>query len=330
MDYDVSYCPLNGAVGYVFVYFEMWNYQNVNIASRSSPLQVVNCLDINETYTYTYLLDLRELTYNTGYSFDTIKDDILNYGEQYVRFATSYIFQAYSSMYGYTMNVSNVTLKTFLQINFNNYYLMSTFLLETDHSTSNRTGVNRPFVLYTATEENIYNVYNNETSNVSNRTKYAVTIPEIDAAISVKYIGTGFETKFNNYSIVMGSSAVQTYHLWILYLLNAAPMATPFDDVAIDTTPNYSVCNYVLGFPVDCTIDGVAVGSFQAMANDLWEWTIKESPIFSDVWTLASGGFQWLSNTFQFLGYFDVDSLLGGVLALLIGVLVMLWAWIGG
>lgn len=326
-DYSVSYCPLNGIVGQVAIVNQVGYVDTVWQSTAYTQFQTLDCIEPIETYHFDVTLPVSLLFDMTDRLFN-VDDDLGVIFNTYIQFKPSV------ASYGYTFTIDNYLMKTWLEVDFNNNYLMSTFLLDSDfqgswYSSSGR--IARPFVLYAISGNDTYNVYNNELNDVANRYKYAVEIPSIDTAIVVQKMGTGWETAHNNpVNFTMSSSSLYFSNKWWVYGFNAAPMKTPFDDVAIDTTPNYSVCDYVLGFPIDCTLDGVPIGSFQAMANDLWEWTIKESPIFSDVWTLASGGFQWLSNTFQFLGYFDVDSLLGGILALLIGVIVMLWAWVGG
>lgn len=324
-DFEVSYCPPGGYVAGVAHFLGVYEGLTFKYQLLQS-LPDLYCIEPYESYSYTIETPLTKSTMG-----ELFINNIINLDDDYMRFNNLTAFQPQIPMYGYNISFSNTYSKTWLEIRFNNNYLMSTFLLDSDFQYSTVSGVQRPFVLYTETENDRYNVYNdNLSTTIESRNKYAITIPDITSALVVNKIGTGWETKYNNRTITATSSTFDFTSLWSIYTFNATPMPTPFDDVAIDTTPNYSVCDYVLGFPIDCTLDGVPIGSFQAMANDLWEWTIKESPIFSDVWTLASGGFQWLSNTFQFLGYFDVNSLLGGILALLIGVIVMLWAWVGG
>lgn len=326
-DYSFNSCPvIGGKMADVSIANRVTTPSNVVIDTNDTYGGQLYCSQAYETYDFSITIPLQETSDLTNY--------ILNIDDNYIFFNNYLRITGVVQSYGVQMTISNWNIKQWLEIDFNNTYLMSTFLLESDWINNppfNNT-INRPFVLYAETQSDRYNVYNDNLSTTfDNRTKFAIEIPNIDSALVVNKIGTGWESSSTtNYVMTLTSSIQYIQSNWRVYTLNAAPMPTPFDDVAIDTTPNYSICDYVLGFPIDCTLDGVPIGSFQAMANDLWEWTIKESPIFSDVWTLASGGFQWLSNTFQFLGYFDVDSLLGGILALLIGVIVMLWAWVGG
>lgn len=331
MSYEVSYCPLNGGIGTMGLYFEVWNEAGQYVANANLPSKVMNCLEAGEVYSFSHSINLRTLNYVNGYSFEAVKEKILLFDDQYLRFATSYLFYAYPVVYGYTMTVTNSVLKTYLEIQFNNYYLMSTFLLDSDFYYSNKAGTSRPFVLYTSTSTDTYNVYNENLTGVTTRKKYAVEIPDVDGAIVVDRIGTGFETRYNTYTITMRAGQNQTLHMWYFYLLNASPMATPFDDAVIDTTPNYASCNEGLfGWPVECTIDGQGVSSFQAMANDVWEWLSKDSPIVSDLLALASSGFQWLDNSLQFLGFFNPTTLLGAGIWVGVAVLLIAYAFNGG
>lgn len=286
------------------------------------------CSQPYTTYYFDMSIPLRETVDLTNY--------ILNIDNNHIFFGNYFRIKGTFPSYGSTLTISNFNMKQWFEIDFNNTYLMSTFLLESDwvnNSPFTSGMVNRPFVLYAETANDRYNVYNDNLSTTLNdRYKYAIDLPTSTVAYVVNKIGTGWESNISSsYNFTMRNDYDYIESNWRLYLLNASPMQTPFDDTVIDTAPNYAVCDTSLfGWPVDCTIDGVAVNSFQAMGNDIWEWLSKESPIFGDIWTLASAGFQWFGNMFQFLGDFDPLSLLGGMLTILMGVLLLGWAFKGG
>ena len=331
--YETEYCPLNGLLGGMQLYLELYNSSiSQKYAGSGITLNNVSCIQPYETYSYDIAINLRNIQYSTGYDFDDIRDQIILLDNTSLAFISTLIFVPVSSAYGYDLNFTSSIMQTSLEIRFNNYYLMSTFLLETDFLSSSYSGVQRPYVLYTETAEDTYNVYNdNLSTSFLNRTKFAIQVPEIDTAIVVNKIGTGWETRYNNFTYTMSSSFLAVSSRWLIYTLNASPMATPFDDAVIDTTPNYASCNEGLfGWPVECTIDGVGVNSFQAMANDVWEWLSKDSPIVSDLLALASSGFQWLDNSLQFLGFFSPTTLLGAGIWIGVAVLLIAYAFNGG
>lgn len=325
MQYKTNYCPANGLIATARLVWQLEiNGSYVDFAETT--LANMYCLAPNEYYTYSASVPMNSLP--------DIGSKLLNDDDSYIRVNAYIQVRPQVPVYGYTLTIDDYLSKHWLEMRFNTYYLMSTFLLDSDFESSFMTGSNsihRPFVLYAETESDRYNVYNDTlTESLTARHKYAITIPELDAAIAVNKIGTGWESKqIDPTNWTMSSSSLYFSNSWRIYLLNAAPMKTPYDNVSIDTDPNYSICDYVLGFPTDCTLNGEPVGSIQAIANDVWEWLIKESPIFSDIYTVAVGGFQWLGNALQFLGSFSPESILGGMIFLSAGVLLIVWGFKG-
>lgn len=331
-DFSVDYCPAGGKVA-DFVYATyFWS------SSGGSPETAYSigdpdlyCSQPFNTYTYSKSIPLREFS---SLSETSAKNAILAINDDYIRFNTSTYVTPVAPMYGHSITFSNTKLRTFLEIRFNTTYLMSTFLSESDMQGRfpfDVTRVSRPYVLYAETDNDRYNVYNDElTTDLTARHKFAITIPEISAAIPAKLIGSGWETSWGLVTRTADASSINYNHDYYLYTFNAAPMKTPYDNVAVDTTPNYAICDTALfGWPVDCVLNGENIGSFEALGNNLLEWLIKESPLFSDIYTVAAGGFQWFGNALQFLGSFGSVGVFGGMITLSAGVLLIVWGFKG-
>lgn len=328
-DYTVDYCPINGLIT-SSSYLNMRMYDSGGyqlIFNAISPNVNLNCLQPYEPYYQEFSISLKQMPDISQYVLD-IHD---NYN---VLIQNFYRYRPTTSMYGYTITFSNVVMRSWFEIHFNNTYLMSTFLLDTSWGQvqSYDNDINRPFVLYTETATDTYNVYNeNLSTSFDTRKKFAIAVPDIQSALLVNKIGTGLESVIPQIIRTASSSEGFIWSRWDIWSLNASPMATPFEDATIDTTPNYASCNEGLfGWPVECTIDGQGVSSFQAMANDLWEWISKDSPIVSDLLAVAGSGFQWLDNSLQFLGFFSPTTLLGAGIWIGVAVLLVSYGFNGG
>lgn len=321
----VNFCPSGLAMAEnVYIYSEMYNDNGFIEGNASGTGPSLYCSQNLTYYTYTHTLDFTE--------FVDVNNSILEDDNEAIRFYSELVIAFNPFMYGTQFRIQNYHMRQWVEYDFNNTYLMSTFLLDSAFNYSNMSDYTTyPFVLYAETLNDRYTVYNDELFNETTRRKYAIPIPDITAAIAVNKIGVGYTLrKQAAFTIYPTSSSATVLNMnQRIFLLNAAPMRTPYDNVSIDTDPNYSICDYVLGFPVDCTLNGESVGSIQAMANDVWEWLIKESPIFSDIYTVAVGGFQWLGNALQFLGSFSPESILGGMIFLSAGVLLIVWGFKG-
>lgn len=326
MLYKTSYCPGDGIIATLNVIWQLEvNGSYVDFAT--SPIVNMPCLAPNKYYTYSASVPMNTLP--------DIGSKLLGDDNEYIRVNAYIQVRPRPASYGYSLTIDDYTSKHWLEMRFDTTYLMSTFLLDSDFEgsfMSSANSIHRPFVLYAETYADRYNVYNdNLTQSLTARHKYAVAIPELDTAIAVNKIGTGWETKqIDPYSETMSSASIYYQNAWRIYMLNAAPMKTPYDNVAVDTTPNYAICDTALfGWPVDCVLNGENIGSFEALGNNLLEWLIKESPLFSDIYTVAAGGFQWFGNALQFLGSFGSVGVFGGMITLSAGVLLIVWGFKG-
>lgn len=327
-DYSVSYCPAGGLIGTINIVVLMGKVYGTWLSMAATLPTNLYCIEPYETYSY-------DVTLPVSLSFDMTENLFSMSGDDGVIFNTYIRLQPAVPMSGYTFTIDDFLVRNWLEVDFNNSYLLSTFLLDSDFigSYGGSAGrIARPFLLYAVSGSDLYNVYNNELIDVPTRYKYAIEIPEVDSAIVVQKIGTGWQTQHNNpQNYTLTTSTLFFNSVWQVFGFNASPMGTPFDASTIDTTPNYAVCDYALfGFPVNCTIDSVPVNSFQAMANDVWEWVTKKSPLVSDILSIASSGFQWLDNSLQFLGFFSPTTLLGAGLWVGIAVLLIAYGFNGG
>jgi hypothetical protein len=268
----------------------------------------------------------------------TILNNIAMDNNRFVDFRTVFTFKATQFM-GTLFQVNYMRFWSIYEYDFGTSYLMSTFLLDSDFIDNGEfeETYNRPFVVYAINSQNDrISIFNTNYWTANDRTKYAIPITNATNGDSVGYvaktIGNGWESV---------SDETNTYLLntqwfngfkseWRLYYFNVANMKTPFDDTTIDRTPHYAVCDNVLGFPINCVLNGAPIGSFQAMGNDIWEWITKESPLISDIYSLGSGGLQWLSNSMQFLAQFDSETIIGGVIAMAFGLTLVIFVISGG
>lgn len=336
--YEVDYCPSNNDIATIFFRLATFDMPSYDLVGQFGDNSLLECITPYDTYQKQLSIPLSQVL---GTAYLTTKNYLLDLSDiSRLRFDNliAFRFQDYPLMWGHNLTIIDLNIKTNIEYRFNNTYLMSTFLLASDHidnytnTGSPFNGVHRPYVLWAETLKDRYNVYNSTVENFNLLLHYAVTIPDVDTALVVNSIGTGYENNSGTDKVLTAFNGESYYgENWEITTFNASPMGTPFDDAVIDTTPNYASCNEGLfGWPVECTIDGQGVSSFQAMANDVWEWLSKDSPIVSDLLAMASSGFQWLDNSLQFLGFFNPTTLLGAGIWVGVAVLLIAYAFNGG
>lgn len=288
-EYNIQYyfnsCPFTGAV--------------VNAAYEQSIRRVSDNYRFNARFVNLpdLVCDTSPRTYNFTLTWENnITQDELAYITD-IDNSNGWLIEDFFSIYGTSETYGRIAnmeinFKSYIKIDFDTNYLWTHILLDDDLETvfpssgvSVATQVNRPYVVFASNEYDNAFIYNTDTSTNTNRTKYAIDAESDDTMIISNAIGAGLESNsFSQWTIK--NTGLQSYlgARKYLYLLNFARTQAVFPDTIIDLTPNYAVCDTALGiFPNNCTLNGEPIGSFEAMANNTFEYLTKELPIVSDL-----------------------------------------------
>lgn len=290
VEYNIEYyfnsCPFTGAT--VNTYYEQYIRRlsdNSMIYGPGVGLPDLICSTTPQVYNFTLNWAYGNITQEQlAYITDIDNADGWKVEDIFSIFASS--LTAGRTIY------MNTTMRSYTKISFNTNYLWTHILLESKldalAKSSNvkiSTGSVRPYVVFASNENDNAYIYNTDTNNNNAQTKYAIDAESDDTMIISNSIGAGLESSSFT-SWVLGSSGSQSYMVFrkSIYLLNFARTQAVFPDTIIDLTPNYAVCDTALGiFPNNCTLNGEPIGSFEALANNTFEYLTKELPIVSDL-----------------------------------------------
>jgi len=263
-----------------------------------------------------------------------VYDDSLN-NTLTVRFDINWGTPTYNKVLTYT-----ATIDYTLEYRFNTAYLWDTIQLDLDLGTPSVSGTAgsgvvssyaiNPYLVYVTNYSDQYNIYNNNLKqNYSQpRSKYAITTGDNDYIVGLGLgAGNNFIISGTMTSPAAGTGTYRRVQVnSSIYYLNFSRESIGLPTAPSAVNPKYSECDdSVFGFPVDCTINGEEVNSFQALANDAVEYITKDAPLVSDAIRIVGNGYDLITAGFYMVSDIFTGNIFGTMMLFGVGLLVIDW-----
>lgn len=259
---------------------------------------------------------------NVTNNFNALTLDDANYN----RFDIYLFVTPNSSHIGKTLTFTSVRFDYDISYSFNSTYPLTHILLDRDIpalTRSDSTNIStanlsyRDYLVYVYNDFDTYTINNTNTTNSGNtRKKFA--LPFIDDTnlniVTAKGVGVGTQTTATAITFSFNTSSIKsiysTYNLWYLNTSNRQVSFTP------NTLPTFTY------------IDPCSVWDMKCGFNNLVTYVVKDMPVTSSIYSLASDGYKLIGTTFQYVtSLFSTNNLFIYMLMIAFGGTIVSWLY---